>query len=112
MSLTDLLPQTATIQQKTTTADGYGGSKVTWSNRRTGYRCRIDIAAEGQVYRLASGEEAISTHDLLGEDYEVHAGDRIVANGQTYEVLGPDWPACRVYGKSNTHHVEAALRTV
>ncbi len=112
MSLTDVMPLTVTVQQKSTAADTYGGSKVTWSNRRTGYRCRIDIASPGQPYRLASGEEAVSTHDLVGEDYEVHAGDRIVDGDATYEVLGPDYPSNRVYGKSNTHHVEVALRTV
>jgi hypothetical protein len=107
-----LLPMSATVSHKTTAADGYGGKTVTWAVRHADYRCRIYQASNEEPLRLVSGEEARSTHKLLGEMRELRAGDRVSAGGVNYEVLGPDWPANQVYGAAQARQVEVYLRVV
>jgi len=106
------LPLSATVSQKTATADGYGGRVTTWATRHSGFRCRIYSHSKEEPIRLASGEQAFSTHKLIGEDKEIHAGDQISAGGANYEVLGPDYPANRIYDSSLPHHVEVFLRAI
>jgi head-tail adaptor len=105
------LPNLALVQQKTTAADGYGGQVVTWSTRHAAWACRY-YRSDGRTVRLASGEDAISTHKFVGEVKEIHAGDRLVLGHLTFEVLGPDHDANYIYDASNAHHVELDARTI
>lgn len=106
----DLLPLTATVTYKSLAGDGYGGQVATTATRQAGYACRIDQSA-GDLVRLPNGQDAQSTHFLIGEPKEIHAGDRVSAGGATYEVLGPDWPANTVYDASEAFSVEVFLRS-
>lgn len=109
MSLLALLPQSALVEYHGESGDGYGGQVRAWTTRHAAYACRI-YQSKGEIVRLGSGEDAQSTHKMIGQDAEVHAGDRFTVSGVVYDLLGPDWPANRVYGAANTHHVEALLR--
>lgn len=110
---TDKLPLSAKVEYKTTADDGYGAKTVTWATRQAAFRCRVyrPQGAGGEVVRLPGGEEAISTHKLIGECKEVHAGDRLTIGGATYTLLGPDFPGNKVFGASQWHHVECYLRS-
>ncbi len=105
------LPLVATVTYKSTAADGYGGQVVTWVTRQASWACRL-YSTQPTLFRLASGEQAMATVKCIGEDKEVHAGDRVSADGATYEVLGPDYPTNRRYGESTGHHVEVYLRAL
>lgn len=105
----ELLTSTAVVRRRSVTADGAGGDEVTWQVVMEDYRCRVYQAA-GELVRDARGEEAASTHRLFGEARELRAGDEVVCEGQTYVVLGPDWPANVVRTAGVAHHLEARLR--
>ncbi len=107
---TDKLALSAKVEYKTTTDDGYGAKIVTWATRQAAFRCRI-YQSRGEVVRLPGGEEAISSHKLIGECKEVHAGDRLTIGGATYTLLGPDFPGNKVMDSSQWHHVECYLRS-
>jgi hypothetical protein len=109
---TNLLPLIANIVYRVATADSYGGERITTAVRRNGYRCRIYQSREEIPFRNVSGEYAHSTHKLIGEPYELHTGDILTADGQDYEILGPDYPACVVYSQSTAHHNELFLRAL
>jgi len=109
--ITDLLPQCATVRRKRVSGDGFGGEKVEWTTVITNYRCRI-YGAGANVVRLPGGQEAISTHKMIGEVGDVRAGDRLIEGDAAYEVLGPDGDAGMVHGSDGAHHVEALLRAV
>jgi hypothetical protein len=109
MSLLALLPNNALVEYAAEASDGFGGQTRTWATRHAAYACRV-YQSKGEVVRLGSGEEAQSTHKFVGQDAEVHAGDRMTIGGIVYDVLGPGWPANRVYGASASHHVEGFLR--
>ena len=109
--ITDLLPVRATVRRKRVTSDGFGGEKVEWTTVISNYRCRI-YGAGANVVRLPGGEEAISTHRMIGEVADLRAGDRLVQGDVVYEELGPEGDAGMVQGGEGAHHVEALLRAV
>jgi len=107
----ELLTSVVVVRRRSVTADGLGGDAVTWQQVMDDYRCRIYRSA-GELVRDAAGEQAVSTHRLLGEARELRAGDEVADGAAAYVVLGPDWPANVVRTPRGAHHVEVFLRAV
>jgi len=105
----ELLTSTVVVRRRTVAADGLGGDAIVWQLVMDDYRCRIYRSA-GELVRDSHGEQAISTHRLLGEAREVRAGDEIVDGPTVYVVLEPDWPANVVSSPRGPHHVEVLMR--
>ena len=85
----EALPDTATIQRKTRTADSIGGATVVWATLAT-VACRIASAGGSPQERLAA--ERLSPRSVyritLPAATDIKAADRIVIDSSTYEVLG------------------------
>lgn len=83
------LPDTATIQRKTRTADSIGGATVVWANLAT-VACRFTPAGGSPQERLIA--QRLSPRSVfritLPAETDVRAADRIVIDGQTYDVAG------------------------
>lgn len=109
MSISHLLTQSVTIQRAGTRTDGVGDTQPDWSTP-------VETEVLGWLTQL-SASEVLGNRDaqvsdwrlFLPADTTINAGDRVVANGITYEVDG--LPANRPTPRG-PHHLEAALHAV
>lgn len=108
MSLRSLLTQTVTVQTHTAGADDvFGNQADTFPSSRT-YRARLEQTAE---------DEQVVDRDTLRTDWllilppeaQISGRDRVVADGVTFEVVGP--PAVQRTPRG-PHHIEARLTVV
>lgn len=96
MSFTKLLNKTCVIQQKAETQTGIGELTLTWSTKASGVKTR---------YLQAKQAELRGAFQVTSEDYkfffefatDISIADRIVVDGQTYEVK-------HVLSDSSAHH--------
>lgn len=97
----ELLPSTCTIAVRTTSADGMGGVTESWTNT-TGVPCRLDAITALGMRSVATGDK-FTIHDawtlFVHWDRAIAVGNRVVFDGDTYEVLGVeddhDWRLLR-----------------
>jgi hypothetical protein len=97
--LAGLLPDTCTVRRKAESVDSAGNVTETYSDQATGVACRIDPLAGRGPDVVALRESSLSFYQLtLPHDQDVQPGDRIVAGGQTYELVQlrdeHSWRAC------------------
>ncbi len=80
------LPDTCTIQRRTQTSDGGGGSTTAWAATQT-VACRISPVAGGESSstgdRISDESTAVVT---FGAGTDVKESDRLQVAGRTYDV--------------------------
>lgn len=109
MSIARLLTQPVVILRARVSANRYGDDIVDWANTD-------ETSTLGWLTQL-SGREVLGTRDAqvsdwklyLAADVDIDAGDRVLADGVTYEVDGPPHHAHTPRGP---HHIEVALHAV
>jgi SPP1 family predicted phage head-tail adaptor len=83
------LPDTCTIQTKTSASDGMGGWTDTWSNTYTSVSCRLAPMSPGdeslQAEQLAMGTGWVLT---IAHNQVIAETNRVVHDSETYEVVG------------------------
>lgn len=109
MSLAGLLVRDVTRLRAQLVTDSHGSEIKDWTNPDTitgkGWLAQRFHTEEG-----ALREAEISTwHLTVYPNFDVQAHDRIVIDGQTFEVDGPPRPAWTPRGH---HHTEVTLRIV
>jgi len=106
MSYASLLINTVTVQRFTEGAqDAYGIPAKTWADHLTP-DCRV-MAIHGREV-LVGAEVVVANYKLFLEDVDITEQDRVVSDGETYEVL-------LVEDKQDSlvaHHKECLMRTV
>lgn len=113
MALADLLSQSVTVLhfREDGAADGYGNLTPVW-DLPTVHRARLEQVGGSEVTVGASVQVADWDLYLVSEDdaaRQIKGRDRVLADGVTYEVVGPPTIHRAPRGK---HHVEARLRVV
>jgi len=107
MSFEDLLIHTCDISHPTDgAADGYGQPAKTWANSYNSQPCRL-VPTGGREIKQGL-QVVISDWELLTGNITVTEVDRVVINGETYEIL-------LVQPRSDgaiVHHKELALQKV
>lgn len=81
---------TATRQRAGTTTDRYGATIPDWTSpSETSYACRLVPVAGIEL--VGDGRDALIAQPVarLPYDADVAGGDRLVINGDTYDVDGP-----------------------
>lgn len=109
MSLTSLLVRTAVIQTATTSTDRYNNTVLDWtsptSTTTTAWVAQT-ATIENQDHRDATVDTVIATFPA---GTAITAQNRVVIDGQTYEV---DGKPNRAWTPRGEHHVECVLREV
>lgn len=83
----DFLPDTCTIQTKTTTTGAMGGIAETYADTYPNVYCRLDPAGAGDEAVVNFTTEGKSTWYLnIKHDQAITIADRVVHDSQTYEV--------------------------
>ena len=82
-----VLPQTCDILRPSGSVNAVGEEVITWGTAGSAVPCRLArararLAAVGEQVTLEAGWVATLAHDA-----DVRAGDRMVVDGQTYEVI-------------------------
>ena len=84
----DFLPDTCTIQVKTTTAGAMGGISETFANTYTSVKCRIDPSGGGGETVINFTVEGKSTWMLnIPYDQAIAIENRVIHDSKTYEVI-------------------------
>jgi len=109
MSYTDLLINTCTIQRKTVSStDAYGQPIYTWGD----VAGMVDIPCRhvvGKGVEIKVGQEVRIVYDqLFLEDIAITASDRVVLDGETWEILEVRFRQDGTGG----HHKEASIQRV
>lgn len=83
------LTDTCTIQRATEATDTYGHTAKTWATAVSGALCRFDpFARQDSAGQVAMQEQGRAWYRLtLAWDTDLRDGDRVVYDGDTYEVL-------------------------
>lgn len=108
----NLLPDICTIQQMTTTSNSVGESVRTYTNRGTAIPCRIDPEIDYQsAFEYLGGfsdlvKASAGFRLTVKHDQTVEITDRVICNGETYEVVAVD------PGKSYKASTRASLTEV
>lgn len=104
-----IFPHTVTIHRPAAATDAYGDPSVDWNDSTS-------TTSAAWVQPRTSSEDndnraAISSGWMvfLPDGTDVHAADRVVWDGRTYEVDGE--PAV-LWNPSGPHHVEAPLKRI
>lgn len=108
MSIEAFFVRDVTIQHPVLVDSGYNSTESSFASPTT-------VAVKGWLHQLAESEQQsatrdaeISTHVLrLPVGTVISAGDRVVIDGETYEVDGSTSSHWR---PSGAHHVKASLR--
>ena len=80
------LPDTCTIQRKTSVSDGGGGTTETWGDHATGVACRVAPVGGGETGTAGDRIRDETTHVItVPAGTDVTEADRLVVGGQTYE---------------------------
>lgn len=90
-TVNESLPDTCTIQSKTTSSDGMGGFTETWANTYTGVPCRVK-ADNLNPKELVENDtiKGKQTYTItLAHNQTVNSTQRIVWNTQTFEIVAP-----------------------
>ena len=87
-----LLPDTCTIQRVTRPSDGAGGYTETWTDYATHVPCRLAVDRTQPREELQVGQVAPAQRYWLTLQYDqaIAITDRVVKDGQTFEVIGID----------------------
>jgi len=108
MSYTSLLINTATTQRKHPGAiDAYGTPAPGWANELVNEPCRYSEPKNNEI--KVGAEVLIYDLDLFMLDVDVTVQDRVILNGDTYEILGVK---SRQDSSTVSHHKELAIRVV
>jgi head-tail adaptor len=84
----DFLPDTCTIQTKTTTAGAMGGISEAYANTYTSVYCRIDPTGNGDEAVVNFTTEGKSTWYInLKYNQAIAVSDRVIHDSKTYEVV-------------------------
>lgn len=109
MSLAGLLVRDVTRLRAAEVTDPYGSTVKDWGNA-TSITGKGWLAQRSRSEDLVNREAQISDwHLTVFPDFDVVGGDRVVVDGQTFEVDGPPWPAWTPRG---LHHRELSLTVV
>lgn len=105
MSLTSLMFRPCTIvrREASGSTNAYG-DKID-SETAVSTTCELQQRGRGE------GEDDVSDTRwlcVLPIDTEIHSGDAVIVDGETYEVDGEPWRANS--GNASMHHVEVTLR--
>ena len=95
--IADLLPDTCTIEQVSTSNDAIGAAARSYSNRATGVSCRLDPVPSVTL----TGSEAVSRMKnyiitkgqfvlTLPHDTTIEETDRVIHGGKTYSIKHVD----------------------
>ena len=107
MSFESLLISTCTIQRYTEgAADGYGKPERTWADHLADQACRL-VPGSGREITIGA-EVVIAEYKLFLGNIDVTEQDRVVIDGNTYQVL---LVVPRQDGAGN-HHKELIMRLV
>ncbi len=81
------LPDIATIERRTETSDGGGGTTTSWATLAVDVPCRLSPVAGGEIGLIGSriSDEATSVVTMAA-DRDVVESDRLVIAGATYDV--------------------------
>ena len=86
MSYTSLLIETCTTQRFTEgVIDDYGNPTKTWADHLTDEPCRLN-ANRGRELKFGA-EIVVADYELFLDDVDITEQDRVVLDGNTYEVL-------------------------
>jgi len=92
----ELLPDTCTIQQSVITNNAVGEPVRTYSARAENVPCRIDpeIVMQNAFEYLGGFSDVVKANSgfrlTVAHDQTVEITDRVVCNGETYEVVAVD----------------------
>lgn len=85
------LPQTCTIQRKTTASDSGGGSSESWASLTANVPCRVAPTGGGEQASSSNRSDQIAddtTHVVtLPAQQDISEADRLVIGGDTFNVL-------------------------
>jgi hypothetical protein len=85
------LPDTATISRKSLASDGAGGGAETWSDHATGVACAVDkVGTYREVVQGGRIQGLTVWHARFALGADVVPADRVVVNGETFEVNDTD----------------------
>lgn len=107
-SLEQIMPDTCVILAAVNTADGQGGYETIWGTATANVRCRIDPGRKEMYERISGAQLApFAWFQLtLPHDVTIGTSDRVVVNGETYNVINDD------AGKSWQGTIRVALMRV
>lgn len=90
-TLTNMLPQSATLQTVTRTSDGMGGWTESLSTG-TVVKCRLDPHSPTAAEALAGDMETVAVRYRLTVPYDapLTAASRVTVDGHTYRVIQVD----------------------
>ena len=81
------LPDTCTIQRRTTISDGGGGTTTTWTDHLTNVPCRIAPTGGGETGTTAGRIADETTHVItLRAGTDITSADRLIIDGTTYDM--------------------------
>lgn len=103
MSFIDLLKDTCTIQSKTATQQGTGVKTFTWATKVANVLTRKRRNNKPNVYDELSKTFIDDYIFYFKVDTDVKINDRILADGEAYEILS-------VATDSERHHIEAVAK--
>ncbi len=105
MSYTSLLIDTCTIQRFTEgVADAYGNPTLVWADHLVDESCRL-TTAKGRELKIGA-EIVVADYKLFVESIDITEQDRVVLDGNTYEILLVEDYA----DDSSNHHKQIWLR--
>lgn len=111
MTLSNLMVRSVTIVHPATATDRYGNAVADWEDV-------TETSTHGWIGRTSASEELgtrtageVETWTLTLDDLTVSIGgtDRVIVDGQTFEVASPVW---RTWTPRGEHHIEVDLRAV
>lgn len=106
MSFEECLPQSVEVKKQVKTADGAGGSKLSWATRIASYKVRI-YSAFGMVQVTTTGQNVLRTHKGIGEyNSDIIEGDAFKDGVDSYRIMMVD----KVYDREEVHHLEFTLK--
>jgi hypothetical protein len=105
MRFTGLLNATCTIQEKQKAQGGTGQITVTWANKATNVKTRLNASRVPAVTE-SLGTVTVSEYTFYFEiSVNIAQGDRVLFNSEAYEVT-------LVTKDSSNHHLEVAAKKI
>lgn len=87
MSFEKLLNTTCTIQEKTDTQGATGEVTSSWATKTAGVACRINSGKNASVAEDIGKRSLVAVKIYFLIDTDIVEGNRIVADGVTYDVI-------------------------
>jgi len=110
MSYSTLLINTCTVKRHTVTGtDAYGQPVYNWADHLVDEPCRWSIPKNKENREIKIGAEVVIVDlQLFLGDVDITEQDRVVLDGETYEVIS----SVKRQDGTGEHHVEAFLKRV